>query len=162
MKESDYLKDRLDILDRVRAMPVFDALDEKKILEILALCKIRKYEAGEEIIAQGVFDHWMFLMIQGRVAVVKDRIKIGELRRLGDVFGEMAIIDGSPRNATVKAETPTLCLAVDTSVLDRFKEDEQAVFHAVFYRVLAEKLADRLRSMNDELVRYRELFGPLP
>ncbi|WP_419784723.1 hypothetical protein [Maridesulfovibrio sp.] len=84
------------------------------------------------------------------------------------MFGEMGVIDGSPRSATVKATNNSLCLAVDASVLDRLSDERKLIFHAAVFRVMAEKISQRLRDVSDELVEAREKldkyeakFGPM-
>jgi CRP-like cAMP-binding protein len=76
-------------------------------------------------------------------------------RSLGDVFGEMGVIDGSPRAATIKAETPALCLALDASVFERLEGRDRLMVQAVFYRVFCEILSVRLRQMDEMLAEAR-------
>lgn len=168
MIESDYLSASDDILGRFMKLPLFSSLDEDKVKDVVNLCKIRKYQDGEVIIEENAIDHWMYVLISGSVGVYKKNIKISVLDNFGDLFGEMGVIDGSPRSATVKSLDNSLCLAVDASVLDRLSDDRKSIFHAVVFRVMAEKLSQRLRGMGQELVEAREKihsyeskFGPL-
>jgi len=76
---------------------------------------------------------------------------VGSIRRLGNVVGEMGIIDGSPRSASIQALSPTLCVAVDASILDRQTAKDTFTVQAILYRVFCEVLAVRLREMDKKL-----------
>ncbi len=151
MRESDYLKAEADVLARLAKLPIFDTLDEKGLLDIVTLCKIKRYDANETIIKQGVLDQWVYLLLSGGVAVVRDGVEINRLLRPGDVFGEMGVVEAAPRSATILAVKPSLCLSLDGSVMDRFAPEQRMIFEAVFFRVAAEHLSARLRKAGDEL-----------
>lgn len=134
-----------DILSRLRRMRVFDTLDDRQMAEIVRLSRLRKYEPGEVLIREGDYDQYIYFLVGGDLAVENDGEEISRIRRLGDVFGETGIIDGSPRSATIRAVGPTLCLAVDASFADRLQGADKLIAQAVFYRIFAEILAVRLR-----------------
>jgi CRP-like cAMP-binding protein len=169
MIESSYLAAKDSVVAKFLELPIFEAVEGSRIQRIIGLCKIRQYDSGEDIIVEGACDQWMYILISGEVAVLKGDVELGALRRFGDVFGEMGVIDGSPRSATVRARKKAMCLALNSSNLDRLDQEDQIFFHAVIFRSLAEDLAERLRRMNEEnvlltrrLAKYAEKFGPLP
>lgn len=102
-------------------------------------------------------DCWIYVVIAGEVKVMKQG---KEIARMDDKsiasFGELAMIDGEARSASVVAVTGTTCLAIDASFLDRLKVSERNAFFSVFYRLLAEILCGRLRKTDEELVRVKE------
>jgi CRP-like cAMP-binding protein len=153
MRESDYLKAEADVLARLARLPIFDTLDDAGRRAVVNLCKIKRYDAGETIVAQGMLDQWVFLLLSGSVSVRRDGVEINRLSRCGDVFGEMGVVEAAPRSATVAAATPALCLSLDGSVMDRFDPEQRMVFEAVFHKVAAEGLSARLRQAGDELSR---------
>ena len=95
MIESDYLRDNISYVERLGKMPSLADFSEKDLKGILELSKIRKYEPGEVILDEGVFDSWIYFLISGKIKVIKHDESLSILRRTGDVFGEMGIIDGS-------------------------------------------------------------------
>ena len=115
MIESDYLKDNVNYVERLGKMKSLADFSEKDLKGILEMSKIRKYEPGEVILEEGVLDCWIYFLISGKIKVVKHDESLSILRRTGDVFGEMGIIDGSPRSASVYAVDETVCLATDSS-----------------------------------------------
>jgi len=158
MKESGYQRDHGEYLDKLRLLPGFDELPEDKLHEVLSLTTVRQYEPGETIIHEGESGSRVFFLVQGLVRVVKGDMELGRIRRLGDVFGEMGVIDGCPRSAMVQAIQRTLCLAVDASVLDALSGESKLLFRAVLYKAFAERLAARVRDMNRENVQLKELL----
>ncbi|MBF0523922.1 MAG: cyclic nucleotide-binding domain-containing protein [Deltaproteobacteria bacterium] len=137
--------DRKDLIGIVQKIPFFSAFDRTILTEILRLSKTRKYQAGERIIVEGTYDSRLHIMINGTVAVTKQDEIITLLDEPGDVFGELAIIDGDIRSASVKAVRDTICLEVDASFIDRLKPAEKATFHRLFYSFIIGTLARRLR-----------------
>lgn len=140
------------IVASLRKMQVFSALDDLQLAEIIALAKLRKYDQGEEIISQGDYDQMLYFLINGELSILNKGVEVGRISRLGEVFGEMGVIDGSPRSATIKATAPTLCLAIEAAFLDRLEGDTKARAEAVFYKGFSEVLANRLRDCLDRVL----------
>ena len=156
MIESDYLKDSINFFEKLRKMPTLDAFSEKDLKGLLELSKIRKYEPGELILEEGLYDCWIYFLVSGKIRVVKHNKDLSVLRRTGDVFGEMGIIDGSPRSASVYAVDETVCLATDASYIDRLSGNDKIAFSYILYRIFSEILANRLRLTSEELIKTKE------
>lgn len=156
MIESDYLQDSLKFLKKLREIPTLAAFSQDDLKRFLCLSKVRKYQPGEVILAEGFYDCWIYFLISGKVRIVKENQSLSILKHTGEVFGEMSIIDDSPRSATAYALDDTVCLAMDASYIDRLAGHDRVAFCYVLYRVFAEMLAHRLRLANAELVRVKE------
>lgn len=162
MLESPYLEGRENLIDKFQRLPFLESLDAKYLKKILRLSKIRKYEPGEVITPEGSYDSWVYIILSGAVRVMKQEREIARLDHVGDAFGELAVIDGQARSASVQAVVETVCLAIDASFLDRADDSqERTVFFSVFYRLFAEIVAQRLRLANDELVGLRDTIERL-
>ncbi len=155
MKESSYLEGREHLVEKFKTIPFIRSFDPAYIREILKLSRMRKYDPGEIIIPEGTFDSWVYVVISGEVQVIKQGNQICKLDEVGTVFGEMAVIDGEARCASVQATKETLCLAFDASLMERLEPQDRNTFYLIFYRLVAEVLANRLRSTNEELTRTR-------
>ena len=155
MKESSYLQGRVDLVEKFKKIPFLKAFPEEHIHAILHLSRMRKYGPGEEIITEGSRDRWIYVIVIGAVKVVKQGKEVASLDKVGDVFGEMAILDSGERSATVKASVETVCLAFDVVHLDSMALSDLGAFYVIFYRMLAELLANRLRFATEELARYK-------
>ncbi|MBF0497358.1 MAG: cyclic nucleotide-binding domain-containing protein [Deltaproteobacteria bacterium] len=138
--------DRKNLIDIVQKIPFFSAFDRTILTEILRLSKTRKYQAGDIIILEETYDSRLHIMINGTVAVTKQNEIITLLDEPGDVFGELAIIDGDIRSASVKAVRDAVCLEVDASFIDRLTPEKKANFHRLFYSFIIGTMARRLRT----------------
>lgn len=157
MQESPYLEGRESLVDKFQRLPFLETLDHKYLKNILKLSKIRKYAPGEVITPEGTYDAWVYIILSGAVRVVKQEQEIAKLNHVGDAFGELAVIDGQRRSASVQATVETVCLAIDASFLDQAEDtQERTVFFSIFYRLFAEIVAQRLRLANEEMVELRE------
>ena len=156
MDQSGYPHVNEELLTQLRSLPVLQLFDDHDLKNILELSRIVKYEQGELIIEEGGYDNWIYCLISGSVRIAKQGKEIKVLRRRGDVFGEMAAIDGSSRSASAYAIDDTMCLATDASYVDRLSGNDRLTFHCVMYRIFTEILAERLRDTTSELIRVRE------
>jgi putative ABC transport system ATP-binding protein len=107
------LHDALRICEFLRPIELFKTLTPRQLTDIAEKMSKRHYAVGETIIRKGDPGEEFFLVSDGEVEVIRaDR----EVARLGpgNFFGEVALISGEPRNATVVAPK-----AVDTYVLGK-------------------------------------------
>jgi CRP-like cAMP-binding protein len=158
---TDDLKDKDELIARMRSIPVLTPFSERDLEGLLKLSRVVQYEPGDPIIEEGQFDNRIYFLLRGKVVVRKQGEQIGTLRRTGDLFGEMGIIDGSPRSASIAALERTVCLVVDVSYMDRLEGNERNAFSAVLYRLFSEILCGRLRAMDERIIRLQEENGRL-
>jgi CRP-like cAMP-binding protein len=156
MKNSGYLSDNKELIEKFRSLPLFRDFPANRFNEILEMSKIMEFEPSEEIIKEGQYDNWIYFLLSGKVGICKQGESISILNRRGDLFGEMGIIDGSPRSASIMAIEKTSCLAVDISFMDRLKGESRLAFTGLLYQLFSEILAVRLRIADEELVKARE------
>lgn len=156
MKEVPFDPNNDDIMERLRNVPAFDALPDSHIREAMRAASICRYEAGEIIINEGEFDNRVFFLIFGHLEIAVKENVVGNLKRLGDVFGEMGIIDGSPRSASIRAAKTSLVVSLDDTALGAMGDASKIFTQAVMYRVFAEVLAVRLRDANEQIAELRQ------
>jgi CRP-like cAMP-binding protein len=165
MQESRYLKDNLENIQRLMSIPALRNFETSNLSRLLHLSKMREYETDEIIIQEGDEDPWLYFLLEGKVRVTKKDVEIGVISEVGDVFGEMRIIDSQSRSATVVALEPTVCLAINTTAKDRMvgsgDRDEQLDFLLLLYRIFAEFLSLRLRLTNEELIKVNKILKAL-
>jgi CRP/FNR family cyclic AMP-dependent transcriptional regulator len=100
-----------ELIDRLRGVPIFHGLDEKELHRIVAVGKEVHFEAGKVIARQDEGGAGFHLIMDGEVSVSVDgreRARLGS----GKYFGEMSLLDGLPRSATVTTEVPTTTFAL--------------------------------------------------
>ena len=101
------------------------------------------YAAGEVIFAEGDRGDAMFVVRTGEVTIERGG-RVMETLSGGGVFGEMALIDGSPRSATVRAKTDCEVAPINEKTF-LFLLHETPFFAIAVMRTLA----DRLRRMDE-------------
>ncbi len=157
MIESQYLKDNVQNIQKLMTIPPLRKFETKNLRQLLSLSKIREYEHEELIIREGDTDPWVYFLLSGKIGVKKEEIEIGICDKVGEIFGEMRILDGLGRSASVYAEGRTVCLAVDTSAAThKLTSDERADILLLLYRICTEYIAIRLHLVNDELIEAKK------
>ncbi len=125
------------------AAPLFADVDADGLARIAARTVEVEFSAGHVIARQGEIGTGFFLVVSGRVRVVRDGQEAASMGP-GDFFGELSILDGKPRVAQVVATEPTVCLALASWDFEAVVTEQPAVALAVL-----RALADRLRSMSE-------------
>ena len=121
-----YYKDNSELINKLRQIPILEQFTEADFRELLQMAKLLEYEPGELILEEGSHDNWIFYLVSGKTKIVKNGKELVTLRRIGDVFGEMGIIGGTIRSATVQAIDKTICLATDISNIDQLPSEKRS------------------------------------
>jgi CRP-like cAMP-binding protein len=124
--------------------PLFAGLDRGHLEDVLAVGRRVSFEAGQAIVERGDPGDAMYIVVGGAAEVDVG----GRFHRLerGDFFGEMAVLAGKPREATVKAVEPVEAL--------RIAADDFQVFLASNPQIavgMLKSLVERLREVQDRL-----------
>jgi CRP-like cAMP-binding protein len=114
---------QLELLSRA---PLFRGLAKTHLRRIAQVSGSRRFRAGEELVKEGVAGSVFFVIVQGRAKVVRGRRTMTHLGP-GDFLGEMAILTGAPRNASVVSETPMECLTLSATALRTVLRSEPAI-----------------------------------
>jgi hypothetical protein len=143
----DLVRLRMDD-EALKRTPLFQDLSGWEVRKVVLLGDLRPVDAGQMIVSKGDRGNEMFLIVSGHARVF-DVMPGGGERTLttlrdGDFFGEIALIGGGVRSASVVAEAPTEVLALDFKALERIRRRFPYTGSKLF-RNLARNLADRLR-----------------
>ncbi len=100
--------------EELAKVQLFSTLSRKDLARLGKAVVERKYKKGETIVKEGEQAVAFFLLIKGKVEVLrgaKNPTKVAE-HASGSYFGDMSLLDGLPRSATVKALEDTECLVL--------------------------------------------------
>jgi signal transduction histidine kinase len=143
--------------DALRATQLFEHLPDDDLARLVDMCDPISLAAGDRLIEEGTDGDAFFVIVDGELEVTK-RSGEGELplARLGPggIVGEMAVIEGRPRNASVSAVTDANVLRVPSAALLQVLERRESAL-AVLRTVMR-----RLRS-TEALLREREKLAGL-
>jgi small-conductance mechanosensitive channel len=108
------------LAERLGAIDLFAGFDDVERLRLAEICRERLFGAGERIVRQGDAGQSMFVLLEGRVRVTLE--PSGQevaVTTAGGFFGEMSMLTGDPRTATVTALDDAVLLEITS---DRFRD----------------------------------------
>ena len=138
------LRRRFDGKTRMLArVPFFSAASNSERLRLAQAADIITADPGETLVHQGRLGHEFFVVLEGTAEVRRDGVSVALLGP-GECFGELALLDGSPRSASVVALQP-MSLAVMTAGAFRGLLAEAPAFSKALFTYMA----TRLRAADD-------------
>src|SRR5262250_3888299 len=141
----------LDRIQFLKTVPFFNQLSNRQLKGVSDIMFERTYDVDELIFEEGQPGAALFLILDGKVAVEVFRetstTRLAVLQK-GTFFGEMALLDETPRSATARALEPTRTLALYRNDLNGLVQRD-AKTACQIYRSLAGMIADRLRLTNE-------------
>jgi CRP-like cAMP-binding protein len=96
----------------LRRAPIFSRCTDEQLEEVEALSRFEQRQAGNELVQQGEPGNEFFVIMSGKAEVLRGNQPIAVLGH-GDVFGELALFDPAPRNATVRAAEQVSLVIID-------------------------------------------------
>jgi CRP-like cAMP-binding protein len=116
-REQKMQKELSSRIAALAAIELFAKLSENELRILAISARLAPFSAREIITRQGATAHWLYVLLRGRAAV-RVATEGGEDRQVAvldapNFFGEMAVMTGQAREATVIADTEVECLRVD-------------------------------------------------
>jgi CRP/FNR family transcriptional regulator, cyclic AMP receptor protein len=114
------------MVDSLRAVPLFADLSGRDLKRLADSMQELRFAPGKEVVAEGKGGVGFFVILDGSARVTQR----GEDRGLltgGDYFGEMALIDGDDRMASIHAESELRCAAMTPWTFRPFVKDHPDV-----------------------------------
>jgi CRP/FNR family cyclic AMP-dependent transcriptional regulator len=145
-------KKQIDQIDEVlMKIPVFQGLDRGELRKIRLILHQREYKKNEVIFNEGDAGLGMYIIIVGSVEIVCEHEKhvLAELGE-GDFFGELSLLDDSPRSASAITRAPCRILCFfKPELLDLIDRNPKLGSKILFK--LAWTISERLKSTNEQL-----------
>ena len=128
-----------------RETAVFDAATLTQLHGLLEQSATLRYQRRQVIMREGEAGAYMYIVLEGSVAISINGTVV-ETVRVGGTFGEMALVDQSPRTASATAPDDCALLAINRAALLSLVKAQPG-----FGMALLKSVADRLRHMNSLL-----------
>ena len=126
-------------IELIQKVPLFSSLGRRQLAQLARLADEMHREENEVLINEGEIGDEFFVVVDGRVQVIRDQIQPISLGA-GECFGEMSLLDDQPRSATVTTTAPSTLLVVHRGDFERWLTSTPSVM-----RALLTTLSQRLR-----------------
>jgi len=135
-------------------VPLFEGLSEDAIRALALATDEDAYARGQVILREGDFGDRLCVIGDGEVEVVKGvgsghEVLLATLGP-GEVFGEMSLIEGRPRSASIRAVKPSIIYSLTNHAITRFSRFWPE-FHSIIIFNLAVGLSRRLREIDKSI-----------
>lgn len=131
------------------------------IKKLISVCSVRRFKSQAIIFEEGDPGSEMFIILTGSVRALINapngsKIQVASLKP-GDTFGEMSLLEGLKRSATVQAIEETTTVAVNETNFESVIREEPSLALRIM-----KSLSERIRKQNTELANYKERLSPNP
>lgn len=153
-------------------LPLFEGIAAAQRAAIAERGRVIDVPPGHVILREGEKGDTLYVMIQGSVRILRhdpagNPVELAR-RHAGECFGEMELIDGGPRSASVVADTPTRLFVLERgafldltaqvpALLSRLLRDLSGKVSDTSARLVQEDMKARLRTAEAELARHRAI-----
>jgi CRP/FNR family transcriptional regulator, cyclic AMP receptor protein len=141
-----------DTIALLRRVPVFSTLSADELAHVARVAMSRRFDAGAIVFKEGDEGSTCYIVRAGRTRAIRVHpdgrsITLAHFGP-GDIFGEMAMLDGERRSATVEATEDTEVIAILSTDMHRLLRE-----HVDISVKLIAALGQRLRDTNERLTR---------
>jgi serine/threonine-protein kinase len=129
------------VLEHFGGIPLFSGVSKKGLRALVAAADEIAVREGKDLVREGEHGRELYVVVSGSVRVVRKGRRVATMGP-GDFFGELALVSGAPRTATVTTETETTVMVLDPRRFEVVMDREPQVAKAVMAA-----MADRLRAV---------------
>jgi CRP-like cAMP-binding protein len=115
---------------RLKAVPLFAGCTPKQIQFIATQVEDMDFATGRVLCKEGQSGADFFVLLSGAADVTRKGRKIAKMAP-GDFFGEIALVDGGPRTATVTTTAPSRCLVLGPRQFQNVLHQDTDIAHSV-------------------------------
>ncbi|MFA7554442.1 MAG: cyclic nucleotide-binding domain-containing protein [Spongiibacteraceae bacterium] len=149
-------QDRIKLL---QSMPFFGAVKDSSIALLLDLSTTLSLQPGEYFFRQGDQGDSLYILEQGAISIFKqsgeDELELREVNE-GSCFGDLALIDLTPRSASVRAKTPCTAIKIPASALHKLYQYDCEQY-LIIQMNIARELSRRLRASDERWFQLQTL-----
>jgi CRP-like cAMP-binding protein len=94
-----------DLADALESVGLFSRCTARERRTIARHAQTASFPADTDLVIEGEVGDALFVILHGTAAVLRDGVEVAEVGE-GSYFGELAILDGAPRSATIRSKSP--------------------------------------------------------
>lgn len=113
--------------DALARVPLFSGLAPRHLKRLADLIEEQRYMEGARVVREGDIGDTFYVILEGEAKVLSRSGRTVNRLRPGDFFGEISLLDGGPRTASVVADTPLTMLALSRKGFLRTIDQEPEV-----------------------------------
>jgi CRP/FNR family transcriptional regulator, cyclic AMP receptor protein len=126
------------LFKHLRTMDVFEMLEDHDLLDLISMLKLKQFDPNKVIINEGSRGTHLYIILSGKVAIIKGENQIiAEIGR-GELFGEMSLLSGEPASSSVHSRTVVKFGTINGKDL-KFILNRYPVLQIFFYRLLVNR-----------------------
>jgi small-conductance mechanosensitive channel/CRP-like cAMP-binding protein len=139
-KQTKRIQERIEALHKIE---LFNNFHEDELLTVARGLKYAQFAKGDIITRQGAIAHWLYMLIEGEAEVYLE--PIGQSRRKlstlipGNYFGEMGLMTGAPRTATVIATKDTNCYQLDKAAFENIIKNRPELAEEISHTLVSRR-----------------------
>ena len=137
--------DKLDAL--IKAVPLFHGLTREEVLKIFSKGMTMRCTKGETIFFKGNVGNQMYVVLGGKIGVYDGDKHLASLH-VGDMFGEMALVNQEPRSATTRAMEDSKLFVLTQDLFERLMTKRVAI---QMLMNIIRTLSTRLKNANEKI-----------
>ena len=138
----------------LKKVPLFEGLTQAQLQKIASIASERRYDGSASIFKEGDVGQEMYVIASGKVRISKMIPGAGEealaILEPGHYFGEMAVIEDTPRSADAIAHIPCTLWVIDREKLDQLMFTDKDLAYVLLW-TFVRTLSERLRETNEKL-----------
>lgn len=132
-------------LDHLASVPLFSSCTRRELDKIARAADELDVDEGRTLVEQDATGHEAFVIVEGQATVLRNGTTVATLGP-GQAFGELAILDGGPRTATVVAATPMRVLVLAQREFGALVDEVPGLAHK-----LLTAMARRVRELDQQI-----------
>lgn len=113
--------------DALAQVPLFSGLAPRHLKRLADLTEEQRYMEGSRVVREGDIGDTFYVIFAGEAKVTSRTGRVVNRLRPGDFFGEISLLDGGPRTASVVADTPLTMLALPRNAFLKMIRQEPEV-----------------------------------
>ncbi len=146
--------EQINRTEQLKSVELFSSLKDRALERVSSIAQEESHPRGANIFQHGDVGDKVYLILDGKVRIARQVPGMGEealaVLGAGQVFGEMALLDESPRSADALAHENCRLLAIAKEDLDDLLFRDKELAYEVLWSTV-HMLVGRLRSTNDKL-----------